>query len=633
LSKGVESLRGVNREAALRDFSIMWDSILEDDRAAVSATFAKALQDLAPIQYEFRVRQADGMLKWVRASASLRKEADGSVLWNGYWADITEQKRLDRALQEAREEAETANRAKSTFLATMSHEIRTPMNGVLGMLELLSLTKLDAAQRTTLEIVRESGKSLLRIIDDILDFSKIEAGRLEVRAEVASIKDVIQGVFSIYSGNASSKGLLLRPVTDPKISPAVVVDPLRLRQILNNFVSNAIKFTAKGSIEIKAELVGRENGKELVRFLVTDTGIGISPEDQQRLFQPFIQAEPNTARRYGGTGLGLSICRRLAEMMGGTIEMVSEVGKGTTMLLSLLLPIADAAELKRTDPKTERESLSPKGVPRRKAPSIAQGQTEGTLVLVVDDHPTNRVVLLRQVNKLGYAAEIAEDGLEALNKWKSGRFAMVITDCNMPQMDGYEFARSLREIESQNGGSRTPIIACTANALDGEAEKCFAAGMDDYLVKPVELSALLKKLTHWLPIPEAESINLKIPLDHRTTPELNLEAAAPIDHSLLLEIVGGDAVAEREMLQDFQQANNEDAAMLKQAVDKRDMFQIARAAHRIKGASKIVGAHALARICERIEEAGRTNDFKTVEADMEVYYGELERVNAYLESM
>ena len=275
----------------------------------------------------------------------------------------------------------------------MSHEIRTPMNGVLGMLELLSLTKLDAEQRTTLEIVRESGKSLLRIIDDILDFSKIEAGKLEVRPEVASIKEVIEGVLNIYSGNASSKGLLLKPIVDPQISPAVLVDPVRLRQILNNFVSNAIKFTSQGTIEIKAELIERADGEDRVRFSVKDTGIGISAENQQRLFQPFSQAEGDTARRYGGTGLGLTICRRLADMMGGSIEMVSELGKGTTMILTLSLPIADPKDLPKTDPEGTRDLLSATTRMRRMAPSVAQAETEGTLVLLVDDHPTNRMLL------------------------------------------------------------------------------------------------------------------------------------------------------------------------------------------------------------------------------------------------
>ena len=633
LSRGVEQLRDVNREAALRDFSFMWDTVLDEDKPAMAAIMANALQTLTTTQYEFRVKQPDGALKWLRASASLRKESDGSVLWNGYWADVTEQKRLEEALQEAKEAADSANRAKSTFLATMSHEIRTPMNGVLGMIELLALTRLDAEQRTTVEIVRESGKSLLRIIDDILDFSKIEAGRLAVRPEAASIKEVIEGVFNIYSGNASSKGLLLKPVVDPQISHAVWVDPLRLRQILNNFVSNAIKFTAKGTIEIEAQLIERLDAEDRVRFSVKDTGIGISAENQQQLFQPFSQAEGDTTRRYGGTGLGLTICRRLAGLMGGSIEMVSELGKGTTMILTVSLPIADPQDLRKTEPPASRDLLSTTTRMRRLAPSVAQAQTEGTLVLLVDDHPTNRMLLARQVKILGYAAQSAENGVDALDKWQSGRFGIVITDCNMPEMDGYELARTIRRIESANGGKRTPIIACTANALGGEAEICFAAGMDDYLAKPVELTQLLKKLDQWLPIPEADAAEASGERSNAAAPGAAPAAAFPVERAVLAEISGGDAAVERDILLDFRRVNDEDTSMLRQAVANNDIPQVTRAAHRIKGACKMVGAMALASVCEHIEYASRANDWNTIKAYMGAFHQEWMRLNAYFDSM
>ncbi len=632
LSSGVAQLRGVDREAALRDFSVMWDTIVDEDKPAMSAVMTNAEQTLTPTQYDFRVNQPDGAVKWLRASATLRKEPDGSILWNGYWADITEKKLLERALQEAKDEAESASRAKSTFLATMSHEIRTPMNGVVGMLELLSLTKLDSEQRTTLEIVRESGKSLLRIIDDILDFSKIEAGKLEVRPETASITAVIESVHNIYLGSASSKGLLLKRSVDPQISAAVWVDPLRLRQILNNFVSNAIKFTRQGYIEIKAELVERADGNDRVRFCVQDTGIGISAEGRKRLFQPFMQATADTTRQFGGTGLGLAICRRLANLMGGSIETVSELGQGTTMILTLSLPIADPKDLPETDPENMRDLLSISTRMRRMAPSVAQAETEGTLVLLVDDHPINRMVLLRQVNTLGYATECAENGVEALKKWRSGRYGLVVTDCNMPEMDGYAFARRIRELESERGLTRTPIIACTANALGGEAEICFAAGMDDYLAKPVGLTQLLKKLDHWLPIPHAEAIASAGLVQ---APGATAEActATPVDPSVLAAISGGDAAAERDILLDFRRVNDADAAMLKHAVAKSDCPQVTRATHRIKGASRMVGALEFASVCERIEDASRASDWKRVEANMGAFHQELMRLNAYFDSL
>jgi signal transduction histidine kinase/ActR/RegA family two-component response regulator len=402
-------------------------------------------------------------------------------------------------LQESNRQLSNASLAKSSFLSTMSHEIRTPMNGVLGMLELLSLTSLDPHQRSTLEIVRESGRSLLRIIDDILDFSKIEAGKLEVRPEHSSISKLVANVVGIYSGNASSKALTLSAHIDPRISPSVMVDPLRLQQILNNLVSNAIKFTSQGAVEIRAELLDRRDGEDVIQFSVRDTGIGIPPDVQHRLFRPYEQGNAGIAQGFGGTGLGLSIAQRLAGLMGGSIGIESQVGKGTTMKLVLPMPIAPAESAEAAREALHREASSAADG-RRTAPSVEQAQGEGTLALVVDDHPINRLVLLRQMNVLGYAAESANDGRIALEKWKSGRFRLLVTDCNMPEMDGYELARQVRERERTTGGPRAVIIACTANALRGEVDNCLAAGMDDYLAKPVEITALGACLDKWMPL-------------------------------------------------------------------------------------------------------------------------------------
>ncbi len=619
LSQGAERLRGIDPEAALEDPEVVWSTILEDDREAFRSALLDAGKTLSRVEFDYRARGPGGRIRWIRTSAAPRRGDDGSVVWSAHWSDITEQKSLERELREAKEAAEAANRAKSTFLATMSHEIRTPMNGVLGMLELLSLSSLNAEQRTALQVVRESGRSLQRIIDDILDFSKIEAGKLELRPEVASVADIVERVRTVYAGNASSKGLLLKRFVDPRISPAVIVDPVRLQQILNNLVSNAIKFTTHGEVEIRAELANRLDGEDVVQFVVSDTGVGIAPAEQAQLFNPFSQGA-YAAKTLGGTGLGLSISLRLAQMMGGAMELDSEPGRGTRVSLTLPLPVAPV-------PRTAAPAGAPRQdaqeiLPRREAPTREQAIAEGTLVLVVDDHPINRMVLLKQVNALGYAAESAENGREALELWSTRRFAAVITDCNMPELNGYQLTGEIRGCEERHGLRRTPIIACTANALGGEAEKCLASGMDDYLPKPIDLRQLAAALDRWLPLGPAP----RAPLARAT-------AAVPVDRALLSMVSGGDEGAEREILARFRKFNGEDVIHLTKAAENWDLPELQQAAHRIKGASRTIGATALAGACERVERAAREGDLNAVRSHMPALVDEIERLDAYLESL
>jgi PAS domain S-box-containing protein len=742
VSRDVAGLLGTDRETAMRDPGALSSRVLPEDRPKLAAAIRQAARRLGRFEHEFRVRGPDDQVHWVRSTASLRAEADGSVLWNGYWADVTAQKRAEeerdrfftmsldllcvagtdgyfkrlnpaftdtlgwsleelmsrpfvefihpddveptmRAIEEqvaagvrvssfvnryrhkdgswrvlawtagaqavnglmygsardvteqeafrsevlrAKEDAEAASRAKSTFLATMSHEIRTPLNGVLGMLELLSLTHLDAEQRQTVETVRHSGESLKRIIDDILEFSKIEAGRLDIQAEPASITGVVNAVRNVYASIASSKGLLLESSVDARISPALVVDALRLQQILNNFVSNALKFTGAGKVSIAAQLVERADGIERVRFTVTDTGIGIPADRQEALFQPFTQAESDTTRRFGGTGLGLAISRRLADLMGGRIEMESQVGKGTRLTLLLPMPIADPSQLPAAlrVPGTAAPPLVRRARP---APTRAQARAEGTLILVADDHATNRELLARQLGVLGYATETAEDGAQALQLWQAGRYGLLLVDCNMPVMDGYALSRRIREIEAREGLKRTPIIACTANALRGEAENCLNAGMDGYLPKPVQLVELQKKVGTWLPLPEQlpDQLTGEFPV-LPAPPDLGNRRVA-LDRAALAIISGGDPAMEREILRDFRRINDADAAALRRAVEAADLGTVRRASHRIKGASRMVGAAGLATVCDRIETATRTGDWPAIRADLDAFRGAMDRLN------
>ncbi|HEY0310363.1 MAG TPA: ATP-binding protein, partial [Luteimonas sp.] len=346
--------------------------------------------------------------------------------------------RDERVLRESEARAHEASHAKSAFLATMSHEIRTPLNGVTGMVEVLSHTRLDPEQRRAVNVIQASAQTLLQIIGDILDFSKIEAGRLELRPAPVRIAGVVEEVVAHFRGSASSKGLALVCSIDERVAPAYRVDALRLRQVLSNFLSNAIKFTASGGIRVSLEWGGRAPGdtpgtgaRDLLRFVVADTGIGVSPEAQARLFRPFEQAERDTTRHYGGTGLGLAISRRLARLMGGDVTMDSAPGLGTTLRLVLPLARAPLSEV----PAEASLPGAPEGFTGRALPSIDDAMREGSLVLLVDDHPTNRLVIGRQLALAGFASEVAEDGEQGLARWRSGRHALVLSDVHMPGLD------------------------------------------------------------------------------------------------------------------------------------------------------------------------------------------------------
>jgi signal transduction histidine kinase/CHASE3 domain sensor protein/DNA-binding NarL/FixJ family response regulator len=596
---------GVAASEALRNPNALLDNIVQSDRGAYLEALADGERTLGPMEVDYRVRLPDGNLRWIRASASPRREADGCVVWSGLWSDVTERKALDQQLRASREAAEEASRAKSTFLATMSHEIRTPMNGVLGMLELLSHTRMEPEQRASVTVIRESAHSLLRIIDDILDISRIEAGKLELRPEPASPAALVERVRGIYAGNASSKGIALGCSVDARISPALWFDPVRVQQILGNLVSNAIKFTDKGSVHVRAELADRVDGEEVVRFSVADTGVGISNADKGRLFEPFSQAR-ETAGSRPGTGLGLSICKRLAAMMEGAIDMQSEPGRGTTVFLTLRMALAPEAAI-------PADAATPAAGARHDAAFALAEDTlrarAGLRVLVVDDHRINRLVLERQVAALGYAAESAVNGTEAFEKWRGGGLGAVVTDCNMPGMDGYQLTRRIREAEATQGLGHTPVIACTANAIVGEAEKCLAVGMDDYLPKPVDLRGLERKLAQWIAVP------------------------APVDAAVVSQISGGDREVESEVMRRFQQCHEGDVQALRESVRAADFDAVAGASHRIKGATRTIGALDLASACEAIERAARERDAVAIAAQMPRFEAEDARLGTYLRAV
>ncbi len=495
--------------------------------------YGKVAQTGEAIRFENR---ANAMNRHYDVFAS-RIGGDGSTQVGILFKDVTERKKNEQALVSAKEQAELANRAKDSFLATMSHEIRTPLTGMLGMLEVLSLTPLDHEQSETLQAAWDSGRSLLRIVSDILDWSKIEAGKLELSPRATHIHQLLQEVDNTYSRVASAKSLMIAQHADPRLSAAHMVDPLRLSQVLNNFVSNAIKFTEHGGIEIRAELVNQLENSETIRFSVKDTGIGMSKEVQQHLFQRYRQESADTARMYGGTGLGLAICRRLAEFMDGKIELESVLGHGSTFSLTLTLPVssASAEAVHSPHPEVARKAVLP----------LFDYNNSAPLILAVDDHPINRNLLARQLKLLGLRSKTAENGQSALAMWRNGGFNMVITDCHMPEMDGYDLAQAIRKIEAEDTRPHTPIVAWTANALAEENERCKLAGMDDLLVKPANLTQLKEVLIKWLHISAHTDIQGETAVSEMASPN-----NSPIDFAILKEVVP-DSIEQTQVLEEF----------------------------------------------------------------------------------
>jgi signal transduction histidine kinase/DNA-binding response OmpR family regulator len=503
--------------------------------------------------------------------------------------------------------AEAANQAKSTFLATMSHEIRTPLNGVLGMVEVLERQGLDKAQQRTVATMRDSAHALLRIIDDVLDFSKIEAGRLELEETGFSLSELVHSVVATFRQQTAAKGLALHLDIAPGSADALVGDPTRVRQILLNLVGNALKFTERGSIRIRVGTEPLGAGRTVLALAVTDTGIGLSPEQCAGLFQPFAQADSSTTRRFGGTGLGLSIVRRLAQLMQGDIKVESKVGVGSTFTVTLAFRAApvDSPIRSLTQPASRPR-------PKRKG-------SKRVKVLVVDDHPVNRDVLVRQLDLLGIAADAADHGAAALKAWSRGGYAAVLTDLHMPEMDGYELARRIRDAEADGRDTRTPLIAVTANALKGEEQRCLAVGMDAYITKPVGMDKLRATLERWLSV-EGQAA--------RPTAAARAGQTEPIDRSVLGAWLGDDAAAVTSLLRKFARTACQAEGEISAAVRTGNLAAAAATAHKLNGAARSVGAIGVAETSAAIEHAGKAGDRAACRDALGPLASELRRVLA-----
>jgi len=591
LSAGVLELLGVGREAILRAPRLVFGAVMKEDRRAFLESLRTAITVGAlEWSHEFRVVRKDGRVVWSRSVAS-RVGTGSDAVWNGYWVDISSLVEAERTLREARDAAESANRAKSAFLAAMSHEIRTPMNAILGMVELLEISSTNREHRDMLSVINASSQSLLQILNDVLDLSKVEAGHLTLVLVPSSLGELVRSVALTFADGARRKGLALEWHADAALATRLRFDPARLRQVLLNLVGNGIKFTETGTVSIRVRVVESRPRAQRIEIVVRDTGIGISRDDQDRLFQPFVQAEAPISRNRGGTGLGLAISRRLAELMNGELALASEPGHGTTVTLTLELEVVSGAEADAPQ-ASGLELPAPLAIPRTNV---------RRRILVVDDNEFNRAVLARQVAALGYEAEQASDGEEALQLVEHGEYALILADCQMPGMDGFEFARAVRKGETEHGRIRTPIVAWTANVMPDDVEACRDAGMDDVLAKPSALPTVQRVLRTW--VDGAGDLGRVPPAGSPAPPPVT--DGAPIDRMQLRAIMDGDAALEAEMLAGFRTASVKEAAALRDALARRDCSAIRHASHRMKGLARLVAASSLASVCERLERQAR----------------------------
>ncbi len=653
--------------------------------------------------------RADGAMRWAIMSWD-RAHFAGQDVIVAWLFDITDLKDVEENLRQAKEQAEAATQAKSTFLATVSHEIRTPMNGVLGMLDVLRLSTLDADQDRAVTLMRESALSLLRLIDDILDLSKIEARGVDLEQVPVSIEETVEGVAATLRPIARNRVLRLVTFVDPAIPASLLGDPLRLRQILFNLAGNALKFTSTGQVTLRADLRARQDDRASLRFSIIDTGMGLTREQVARLFEPFTQADISIHRRFGGTGLGLSICRLLAHVMGGGISVDSKPGQGSTFHVDIALPLADDPATPQAPPRLDGiaavvvmahedervvvdrylaadgaqvtafaeacqarawldgnrpdaplvvvvdDALSApddpdlatvwltqdhKPVRRRDltemaAVAVGRGSAAsppphhhetpaataaavrlapGGRILVADDHPINCEVILRQLALLNCGADAVHDGREALAALDSEPYVLLLTDCEMPEMDGIALTRAVRAREQASGrGQHLPIIGITANAQACVTANCIAEGMDDCLIKPVDTARLGCSLSKWLPVAAVDD-----PPDHDGT---TIDAAStpptpppapptddPITVQAFADVLGDDRDAIRGLLHRFLATSAPVQDDLRQAIAHGESAGTVQSlAHKLKGASGMARATALAQLCLETEQAAAAGD-------------------------
>ena len=601
VSKRWSQMLGDDRQASVVTVSDLEKIMHADDIERVRDRIAAVLEGKSEIYYaEYRVRRRDGEWRWIGSHGKVtERDANGSaVRMTGTNADITGKKLDEATVLAAKDAAEAANRAKSNFLANMSHEIRTPMNGIIGMTDLALDTELTAEQQELMLTVKSCAGSLLEIINEILDFSKIESGAMTLDVSDFCLRTLLDETLKVFMPHARAKGTALKCIVAPAAPAMLRGDAAKLRQILINLVGNAIKFTEHGEIAVEVECLARKDNDVRLGFAVRDTGIGVAPEKQQLIFEPFSQADSSTTRNYGGTGLGLTISARLVEMLGDTLKLESAPGVGSRFYFDASFEYFTGTE---TRPPTDNAD-GKRALPAAR-PGLSAAAGRPLNVLVAEDNPVNQRLICHLLGQRGMQVRLVDNGQSAVDAFATEKFDIVVMDVQMPVRGGFEAAGLMRAHESASG-HRTPILALTAHALSGDRAKCLAAGMDDNMTKPFkadELFATIDRLTTGA----AEA----------AVPE---EASPAQDYTMDLEALRVE-VGDDELVTNLCRLFAQDAAQFADELEcasiAGDMEQLYRIAHRLKGSVGIFHApQAVARLAQ-LEAASRAGDLLRVRAE------------------
>ncbi len=608
------------------DTSGLLDRVHPEDRAQVEATTRTLLngeQQRSVSQH--RVRTADGWL-WIESHGMVAEhDTKGRpIRLMGTIADIGKRKRVEAEGERARELAEQASRAKSEFLANISHEVRTPLNALMGLTRLLIDSPLNAEQKSWLELMDSSAHALLALLNDVLDLSRIEAGKLSIEHVRFHLHDTLHEVAALYAEQARAKPLDFALELAPGLPQQMQGDPGRLRQVLGNLLSNAVKFTPRGGrIRVTAQTIAAAGTRQrLLRLRVQDSGVGIAAKQQPTLFDAFTQADASTARRYGGSGLGLAICSRLVKLMGGGIELQSELGQGS--VFTVTLPLEEGAA-------TDHAPLS---APIELNEVAQAGQRfAGLTVLVAEDHPVNELLMNQLLQRLGCTVRNARDGEQAVQQWSQGGVDLVLMDVQMPGSNGLQATRRIRELEIARGLPHTPIVAVTANAMNGDREVCLAAGMDGYTPKPVSPQALMHAMDAALL--RAQGLPPRAP-SAATVPDTegrSPAAAGALDVPKLLRRLDGDRATLRALAQAMRSDMEQRLRELQAALSAQDADRAVAHAHGLKGSLGSMTAERGARLAKGLELAARSRDWQLFARALPLMQAEAQQIDTALAAL